>query len=206
MLHPTIRLVVWGAAVAATQVAPLGGLLPAGGAMLAAALILARQRVVLLMLRSRWLIASLFLIFVFATPGLLLVPELGVLGPTSEGLALGLVHTLRLLLVLAALALLVRLSSLDDLVAGIYGLLGPFQWIGADRGRIALRLLLVLHYVEDARSDKPRATRWRDWLEHAELTPAGGALELRAARLRLADYLALAGLVGAGLWAIWMSA
>lgn len=189
MLHPTVRLVLWGAAVAATQLMPLLWLLGVCAATFAAAGLLARPRFLLLLRRTRWLLASIALLFVFATPGMLLIPGLGSLSPTGEGMVLGVVHLLRLTLVLAALAILLQLTALDDLVAGLYGLMRPLAWLGLDRARVAVRLMLVLRYVEQA----PRRGNWREWLEHSAGLPADAApVRLRAAPLAPADYVVLA--------------
>jgi hypothetical protein len=45
---------------------------------------------------------ALVLVFALATPGIYLLPALGGLGPTEEGMRLGFEHLLRLLLVLSS--------------------------------------------------------------------------------------------------------
>lgn len=69
-----------------------------------------------LLKRTRWLIVSLVLLFALATPGVYLLPMFGSLGPTEEGLRLGLEHFMRLLFVLASLAVLLEMTGLEGLV------------------------------------------------------------------------------------------
>lgn len=161
MLHPTVRLIVWGVMAALIQALPFPGLASACAAALIAAAGLAPRRLALLMKRTRWLAVSLVLLFSLATPGIYLLPSLGSLGPTLEGLLLGGEHLLRLLFVLASLAVLLQITGVEGLVAGLHGILGPLAWIGLDRGRLALRLLLVMQYVEQA----PPGRHWREWLQ-----------------------------------------
>ena len=194
MLHPTVRLLLWSAMVTATQLLPLYWLLAAGAPLLLFALLLSRTHMLLLLGRTRWLLLSVAVLFSLATPGVFLLPELGNLGPTWEGAVLGLTHLLRLMLVLAALALLLQFTPIGQLVAGLYGALRPFSWLGLDRGRIAVRLMLVLRYIEQA----PHGGNWREWLEGAEISADANAVKIPSAPFAPADYAALACL-GAGI-------
>jgi energy-coupling factor transporter transmembrane protein EcfT len=197
MLHPTVRLICWGAAVVATQIFPLHWLLAASAAVFPLAALLAGQRFFLLVRRARWLLASLALVFALATPGVDLIPALGSIGPSREGVTLGLIHLLRLTLVLAALALVLRITPLEELVEALYGLLRPLAWLGLDRARIALRLLLVLRYVE-----QPHGGDWRGWLEQAQAPAESEVIELRCSALARVDFLVLTGLAAGVVWAI----
>lgn len=199
MLHPTVRLVLWGAAVASTQLLPLYGLLAIGGMIFPAAALLARARFFLLLKRTRWLLLSIAILFALATPGVLLMTELGSVGPTREGVTLGLMQLMRLVLVLAMLAILLQFTPLDDLVSGLYGLLRPLAWLGLDRGRVALRLLLVLRYAEQA----PPGANWREWLERADSPVDAGPVMLHSAPLAPADYVVLVCLGVGAFMAAW---
>lgn len=194
MLHPTVRLLLWSGVVTATQLLPVHGLLAAGALLLPLALLRAGPHMLLLLRRTRWLLLSIAVLFALATPGVFLLPQLGSLGPTWEGVDLGLAHLLRLVLVLAALALMLQFTPIGELVAGLYGVLRPFSWLGLDRGRVAVRLMLVLRYIEQA----PRGGSWREWLDGAEI--AADAETVRIPRLPFApaDYAVLACL-GAGI-------
>jgi hypothetical protein len=129
---------------------------------------------------------AIFLLFAWATPGVLLLPNIATVSPTVDGLILGATHLGRLIVVLASLALLLRTTPSEDLVAAFFSLLAPFRAFGVDRGRIAVRLLLVIEYVESA---QPRA--WRDWLDPAIAPTARSAIVLRHTPLSLRDAVAL---------------
>lgn len=190
MLHPTVRLIVWGVTTALVQWLPLSGLLLACTAALGAGAWLAPQRLGLLLRRTRWLIVSLVLLFALATPGVFLLPSLGSLGPTEEGMRLGFEHLMRLIFVLASLAVLLQITGVEGLVAGLHGLLLPFSCLGLDRGRVAMRLMLVMHYVEQS----PPGGHWRDWLLGNVAEGESIRFRLQALPLRTADIAVLAGL------------
>lgn len=199
MLHPTVRLILWGATVASTQLMPLPWLVAAAALCIPAAALLARSHFFLLLRRTRWLLLSIAILFALATPGLLLLPEMGSLGPTREGAMLAFTHLLRLTLVLALLAILLQFSPMENLVAGLYGLLWPLAWLGLERERVALRLLLVMRYVEQA----PRGGNWREWLEHAEAPAQTAVMRWRVEPLAPLDYFALMLFVAALALAAW---
>lgn len=201
-MHPTVPLVLWGTLVGLTQLLPMAGLAVLASAAFLGAWKLAPSRFGLLLRRARWLLLSILMIFLFATPGLLLFPGLGRYGPTVDGAELGATHALRLLLVLAGLALLLHRLAIEELVAGLYGLLRPLRVFGLDRARVALRLILVLRYVEQA----PHGGRWRDWLQGAGPATDTAPIRIGVAPLRAADVLALCCIGGAGAvagWSLW---
>lgn len=199
VMHPTASLLVWGVLVGIAQFLPLHELIAVAAFALALATARAPGRFWLILRRARWLLFSILLIFSVATPGLLLFPELGAFGPTREGLLLGLAHSFRLLVVLATLALLLQWLALEHLVAGVYGLLGPFRAFGLNRARVALRLMLVMHYVERA----PRGGSGLDWLRDAGKAEGPDLIRIAVAPFRSSDYLVLAGLAGVLLLAAW---
>jgi energy-coupling factor transporter transmembrane protein EcfT len=190
MLHPTVRLIVWGAMVASVQWLSPTGLSLACAASLAVGIGFARGRFGQLLKRTRWLMLALVLLFALATPGIYLMPFLGSLGPTEEGVWLGLEHLLRLLFVLASLAVLLRLTGVEGLVAGLHGLIRPLAWLGLDRTRVALRLMLVMHYVEQS----PPGRRWREWLQGEAAAGEPRCFRLEAKPWHAADFAVLAGL------------
>lgn len=190
MLHPTVRLVTWGVAAALVQWLSPSGLLLACAAALAAGAWYAQGRLGLLLKRTRWLMVSLVLLFALATPGVYLLPTLGSLSPTEEGLRLGLEHFMRLLFVLASLAVLLETTGLEGLVVGLHGLLLPLSWLGLNRGRVAMRLMLVMHYVEAS----PPGRHWREWLRGNATDGAAFRLRLQTSAFGAADFAVLAGL------------
>jgi len=106
------------------------------------------HRLVLLIRRTRWIMVSLVLIYAISTPGQPLLDLPGIFAPTYEGLADGVLQLMRLLAALAALAILLEHLSRKQLIAGLYMLFAPFQWVGGSRERLAVRLALTLHYAE----------------------------------------------------------
>jgi energy-coupling factor transporter transmembrane protein EcfT len=192
LLHPASLILAWIAAAIALQQASLAGLAATAVIVAPAVFFLAPQRAWRMIKRSRWLLLSLALLFVFATPGEYVSPIPGV---TREGLELAAEHLLRLALLLLLLALLLERVDTARLMSGMYLLLSPAARLGFDRAQAVVRLMLVLDYVEGAGG----ATHWRDWLTvPAESTPI--PLRLPVIRLGNSDYLlvavALAALLG----------
>jgi len=197
MPHPVVRLLVWGVAAVAAQFAAGPSLAVLVAVSFGVAAAFARVRLVRLLRRSRWLLLALFSLFAWATPGVLLVPNMASMSPTVDGLFLGATHLGRLIVVLASLALLLQVTPPEDLVGAFFKLLAPLTSFGVDRGRIAVRLLLVIEYVESA---QPHT--WRDWLEPSAAASARTAIVLRHAPLSARDGVALlVALVLGGLFA-----
>jgi hypothetical protein len=189
MLHPASLLFAWIAAAVALQQASMAGLTVAALVVAPAAFALARARAWRMLRRSRWLLLSLAVLFVFATPGeyVSALPSV-----TREGLELAAQHLLRLMLLLLLLALLLERLDTARLMSGMYLLLGPAALLGFDRTKAVVRLMLVLEYVEGAEGD----TRWRDWLAPpVDATPL--PMRLPVLRLGSSDYLLLILVVGA---------
>jgi energy-coupling factor transporter transmembrane protein EcfT len=162
MQHPAARLLVWGVVAVAVQLLDGKPLYLAASLFLGLAAFICATRLLRLLSRTRWLLLAVAVMFSFSTPGVLLLPDLGVLSPTTDGLDLAAIHLSKLLAVLSSLALLMALTPPPDFVSAIYGLLAPASRIGLDRGRIAVRLMLVMQYAESARGGA-----WREWLEPA---------------------------------------
>lgn len=200
MFHPAVRLILWGGGIALSQLLSLPLLAAAVAALALCALVSARARAARLLWRSRWLLLPLVVLFAFFTPGTLLLPALGAASPTLEGMDLALLHGLRLVVVVLAAALLLQHTSTDDLVAGIYGVMLPLRVFGIDNGRVAVRVMLVLRYLESPETLKG----WRRWLRPAAETPDDGPAHFRVPRSHLnwTDYVALAALAALFAWGI----
>ncbi len=194
-VHPAVRLLAWGCVVAMGQALTGWGLLVGVGLAVAAGLALAREHLHRLARRARFLLLTIGLLFVCGTPGEALLPWLGVLSPSAEGLSMAVLHGGRLVLVLALLALLLEFTPAEALVAGVYGLLKPFSAL--PRERVALRLMLVLQYAEEQKGRGRRRPwrEWLDWLECPDDDAASQTLTLHAAPLGRAD-IAVLGLLG----------
>jgi energy-coupling factor transport system permease protein len=147
-----------------------------------------------LLRRSRWLLISLVLVYAFVTPGVAAIPVLGAYSPSREGLLSGGVQALRLLAVLATLALLLATTARDRILVGLYFLLRPFALIGMDVDRVAARIWLTLHYAEKAgQAGSSRSGEWRERL-HTALHGSGQEttrIQLEIRRLSRSDYAAL---------------
>ena len=189
-LHPASWLLTWLFMALALQWLPLPLLLAVAAPILALALWQARPRFLLL---------SILILFAAATPGEPLPGWAGTLGLSLQGSTLALAHSLRLSLLLALLALLLEHLSLAELVGGLYVLLAPLG-NHPQRSRMALRLLLVLDYVEQEQQ-KQRTTdgaarrNWRDWLDPrpADIIHPTDPIPLPLTPLRAADRWLMAG-------------
>lgn len=158
--------------------------------MLLASFALSRMKLVQLVRRTRWIMLSLLLIYAYSTPGQPLFNELGMFSPSREGLIDGVLQLTRLLAALAGLAILLDRLHRQQLIAGLYALFAPLQWLGLSRERLAVRLALTLHYAEVTML---RAQSWQDTLRslfepHGETTRQ---MELPLYRFGLGDVLLL---------------
>jgi energy-coupling factor transporter transmembrane protein EcfT len=170
--HPVVRLLVWGATAVMAQFAvglPLAFLLLG---LIGLSATLSLQRFARLLRRTRWLLLALGVMFAWGTPGVVAVPDFADFSPSREGLVLAATHVGRLVAVLASLSLLLKYTPAEDLVSALHRIMSPLERLGIDRCRIAVRLLLVIEYVE---SGSPRG--WRDWL----IPDAGGHARTRIA-------------------------
>lgn len=176
-MHSGLILLLWLLAVAGAQLlppAPLSGVLLAVAAL---ALLLAPARTLRLLRRVRMLMLAIAVLFAWFTPGEAVFVDWPRLGPTREGLMLALLHGARLAVVVCAVALLLERLPVDRLVAGLYALGRSLSVFGLPAERFALRLLLVLRYVDE----NPRGTPGRDWKHW--LQDEGGAPDLQPVRL-----------------------
>ena len=144
-----------------------------------------------LLRRSRWLLISLILVYAYVTPGVAAISVLGAYSPSREGVLSGGLQALRLISLLATLALLLATTARDRILAGVYYLLRPFALIGVDVDRVAARIWLTLHYAELA--GQHRSGEWRERL-HSALHGSGHemtSIQLEIGRLSRPDYAAL---------------
>lgn len=140
----------------------------------------ARQRSLRLVRRARFLLIVLVVLFAFFTPGEALVSALGQAGPTREGLMLAASHGVRLLSVLILVALLLETTDERTLVSGLMSLAAPLGVLGFPVERLALRMLLVMAYVE-----RPPEGGWRALLDEA--APSAVGLRVRRQPLAMRD-------------------
>lgn len=196
MWHPASLLLTWLGFALALQWAPLSWLMFLALTSLVLSLAGAFERSRNLLGRSRWLLLSLLVLFLFATPGEFLPGIWGRLGLTYEGVEQAAEQLGRLLAMLSSLALLHQRLGTQGLLAGFHWLLAPFPW----RRATVVRLLLVLEFVEQKR--KPG---WREWLlpEDGQV-PAADVYTLAMPPLHGRDRLLIAGLLAGFLvWMFW---
>ncbi|MCM8593752.1 hypothetical protein [Accumulibacter sp.] len=183
-MHPSARLLVWLLAVVAIQ--SLDGrflwlLVPVIPLFGRAAL----RRCGQLVARSRWLLASLWLILAWGVPGEAIWDA--PLSPSREGVFDASVQLARIALLLFSVAVLRQTMALPELMTGIHRLLGSLRPLGLNPDRGVVRLLLVLEYLDQA----PRPAVWHELIDMPE-SSAGEVFELRDPPFSNADRLTIA--------------
>ena len=193
-MHSGFLLLLWFAGVASVQFLAPVALACAVLASLLLALVCARSRALRLLRRVRVLMLAILILFGWFTPGEALLVHWPQWSPSREGIVLAALHGGRLLVVVSAVALLLERLPLERLVGGFYSLCRPFSLIGLRAGALALRLMLVLRFV-DASQRGQGPVHWKDWLrddEHGvELQP----IVLRRERLGARDVVVALGVL-----------
>ncbi|MDH4284506.1 MAG: hypothetical protein OEV35_04230, partial [Gallionellaceae bacterium] len=169
MPHPAVLISLWACLTLALQSLQTATLLLVGLPLLGAASLRCASHLLTLLRRTRWIMASLLLIYAYATPGEAVWTSLAQLSPTIEGVNDGLLQLCRLLFMLAGLSLLLSLLSQQQLISGLYTLCYPLQFIGLSRERLAVRLALTLHYAESALQNT--SASWHDSMEQMLAPP-----------------------------------
>lgn len=100
--------------------------------------------------RLRWLFLSIFIIYLFFTPGVLLWPEL-LWGPTKEGVLQGLSRISVLVLIVAGVNVLLVSTEQTEFLAAVHWCLQPLSWFGLPHERLAVRIALTLESVSAVR-------------------------------------------------------
>lgn len=189
MLHPASLLLIWLGFALGLQWLPVSWLIVLAMACVIVALAMATERSFNLLRRSRWLLLSLAVLYLFATPGEYLPGILGDIGLTYEGLRQGGEQIGRLLAMLASLAVLHQTVGTQGLLTGFHCLLKPFPW----REATVVRLMLVLEYAE-----QKSQVRWREWLLPSMQTDGAlpDSLVLSMPRFRWADGVLMLTVIG----------
>lgn len=194
-LHPLARILLWCGWVVGVELVSLP-ILYSMAVVSATAFVFARLRhaALRLLYRSRWLMLVLLLTYSYTLPGHSFWPELGWASPTIEGLQGGLVRTLRLSLILVALAVLLASTQRERLIYGLYSLARPLTVLGFDRRAFAVRLGLTLDYVEAVAAKTPsNAKQWlRVLREPLALPEMPTVYSLTAEQWKVRDSVALA--------------
>lgn len=158
-MHPSLRIIALIALAIALQFIPDWMLFVIGLLVILAASVLYPVKCWRMLVRSRWLLLTLLLIFSFTTPGEYVRGWSTAVAPTYEGVRMGLLQAGRLTIMLAGLSLLLGSTGRESLMSGIYFLLQPLTVLGLSPQRFTARLWLTLHYVELA-PDKPQRSKW----------------------------------------------
>lgn len=191
--HPAALLLAWLAFAVALQFLSLpflAGVLAASACWAAWA---AADNALVMLHRARWLLVSITLLYLFATPGVYLPGLAGKVGMTHEGVSLGKEQLTRLAAMLLGLALVFRMLGTQGMLNGLYWLLRPFSW-----GKMTVvRLTLTLEFAK-----RPSALGWRDSL--LSLAEPDDTPEERLAvvhrRFRCRDYLLVGASYSPVLW------
>ncbi|MGZ8256859.1 MAG: hypothetical protein ACXW1C_03360 [Gallionella sp.] len=203
-IHPALLIVIWCVSLIAVQrLAGVALYIAASGVCLASAYF-STHKLIQLLRRTRWILLSLLLIYAYASPGQPLWSVLGSFSPVREGVLDGLDALLKLLTALASLAVLLEKLPRMQLIAGLYSLFAPLQWLGVSRERCALRLALTLQYAEAAMLRRELA--WQDLLNElfAPAQPTLAPLQLSFFCMTKVDFVVTVLLVLSVLGLIWI--
>jgi energy-coupling factor transport system permease protein len=153
-VHPLIRVIALLVFVAGLALAK-PALLAAGIGLLLLLNLLAgfpAPGVLLQMvLRLRWLLLAIVLVYGWWTPGASLLPAIGSWSPTLEGVVAGLLRVLSLVLIVAAVHLLLQITTRSELLPAIMQLIRPVTTYSV-RERLAVRMLLSIEAVTRVQS------------------------------------------------------
>ena len=192
-LHPATRLAGWLAVIVFIQLARGPILWGFGFVVVALGLLFARRRGLRLVRRARFLLVTVVVLFAFFTPGEVLLSALGRASPTREGLVLAASHGVRLLSVLVVVALLLETIDERTLVSGLMSLVAPLRVIGFPVERLALRMLLVMAYVE-----QPPEGGWKALLDGP--APPGRVLRVHREPLAIRDWFLIGAMCALLAW------
>ena len=190
-MHPGAALFFWVALVIVLQTVSGVTLWIMTGAWLVIAGWVCYPTLRRLVRRIRFLLLAILILFAWMTPGQAFFPQWTTAGPTREGLLLATDHGLRLVGVVALVALLLGRGGRDFVVSGLYALMAPCRLIGLSRDRLAVRLLLVLRNAEN-----PPPGGWRHWLDPEPPATEVAPLHVQRTRFRLRDWLVFGLAVG----------
>lgn len=99
-----------------------------------------------MILRLRWLLLAILIVYGWWTPGEILFPRMGELSPTRQGLQFGVIRMLALICIVSAVHLLLQVTERGQLLTALMQLTRPVLSRGA-RERFAVRVLLTLEAV-----------------------------------------------------------
>jgi energy-coupling factor transporter transmembrane protein EcfT len=163
-LHPATLLLAWIGFTLAIPYFSVFALIAASVLIVVLMLVSGFARCWSLVRRTRVLLIVMLLVYAFATEGTPLFPGWEQAYPSYEGCMAGALQAWRLLLMIAALAVVFAYLPRQKLLAGIYVLLRPLKALGMPIERFAVRLWLTLHYTETAPEVEGLNARWQSAL------------------------------------------
>ena len=98
--------------------------------------------------RFKWLFLVMMIIFSLNTPGEHFQAWTFSISPTYEGIIAGIIQTLRVAVMLAAISWIMAINTRQQLISGFYFVFSPLKLFGLEVARFSARLWLTLHYVE----------------------------------------------------------
>jgi energy-coupling factor transport system permease protein len=149
----------------------------------------ALARLLQMIVRLRWLLLAILLVYGWWTPGNDLFPFMGTWSPTSEGIFTGLLRIFSLLLIVAAVHLLLQLTSRSELLPAIMQAIRPVT-TATVRTRLAVRILLTLEAVTKVQPIVSDALQQRPLKDHRLETLGLAARTLYQSVLDRADHSA----------------
>jgi len=187
-LHPAVCVTAGFFLIVLIQYLGGVGLVLVGVSLILLAFVFATQSCMRLVRRMRYIFLALLLLFAWQTPGVLLLPEIGVFSPSKEGVMLACEQLLRLLGAASVVAVLLHLLDTAAWMNGLHVLLRPLEAIGFSTDRFILRLRLVMDYVAE------RELNWRVVLEELDGEVIERDVEWMPVRLTWIDRFLIAGM------------
>ena len=188
-MHPAVKLYIWVCVVVTVQILSPQVIILLFPLFFLLVLKLSRVQFFQLIRKTRWILLSLLLIYAYASPGVLVWSNMGVMSPKIEGLYFGAIQLARLIIVLSGLAILLALITRFQLIVALYTWFKPLALIGVSRQRLAVRLALTLSYAES--SVESTQVNWQGSIESMLTLVANESeyVELELIHLKLIDYL-----------------
>lgn len=149
-MHPAIRIISFLVFAAGVIYSGWPQLLLGGSLLMIAFIGLSAVRWVPafhMVVRLRWLLLSIVLIYLFFTPGVPAPDAVSSWMPSAEGVDAGLHRMLCLIGLVFGVSLLLQTTEREALIAGLLWLAAPLRRLGWDTGRLALRMVLTMEAV-----------------------------------------------------------
>jgi len=150
VIHPVIRIISFLVLAAFVAFGGLNEILT-GFLLVLVIMLLKRLQSMELSLRiikrMKWLFLSILVIYFWFTPGESIIGNSAAYLPTIQGVHLGILRVLSLILIIFALNYFVSAIARNRLVEAIIWLLNPLSRVGFDCRALAIRIALVLELI-----------------------------------------------------------